>query len=339
MARMNDLIREQGDEPPVPGKLGAAESVPFRTLGPQQEEGAGDSGPQGPLEWYRLAEEELSRIGSLIREGKSFNLQEGSRIAAGLVDSLLEGDQLLAKAVSGQKGSPIISNMVHVAILATRVAIGLGAPREELVRIALAGLIHDIGMFLLPEALVTQSQKLSPPDLARIKQHPELGHKVVAQLGSQYEWLAQVVLQEHERWGGQGYPRGLKETQIHEYARIIGIVDIFDALLNVRPYRRRLLPHEAVRELLIAEKASFPSYIIKALVHEFSVFPVGTTVRLNTGELGVVRERNPGYPLRPVVEVRQATGPSAAREVRLLDLSRTTLVHIVEVVDLDEARS
>jgi HD-GYP domain-containing protein (c-di-GMP phosphodiesterase class II) len=335
MTRMNDLIREQGDESPAPGKAGPSESVSFRTLGPQHREGSEEQ-QQTASGWYRLAEEELSRLGGLVRQDKSFGIEEITRIAESFVDSLLKGDQLLAKAVSGQKGSSIISNMVHVGILAARIAIGLKTPREELIRVSLAGLLHDIGMFRLPEALVTKSAKLSPQEFALIKQHPEFGAEIISRLGNRYDWLAQVVLQEHERWGGQGYPKGLKESQIHEYARIIGIVDIFDALLSVRPYHRRLLPHEAVRELLIVEKASFPSYIIKALIHEFSVFPVGTTVRLNTGEVGVVCERNPDYPLRPVVEVRQATGSNAAREVRLLDLSRTMLVHIAEVVGSEE---
>jgi HD-GYP domain-containing protein (c-di-GMP phosphodiesterase class II) len=335
MTRMNDLIREQSDESSAPGKVGPSESVSFRTLGPQHQEGSGEQ-QQAASEWYRLAEEELSRLGGLVRQDESFGIEEITRIAEGFVDSLLKGDQLLAKAVSGHKGSSIVSNMVHVGVLAARIAIGLKTPREELVRISLAGLFHDIGMFRLPEALVTKPQKLSPQDFTRIKQHPEIGAEIISRLGYRYDWLAQVVLQEHERWDGQGYPKGLKESQIHEYARIIGIVDIFDALLNVRPYRRKLFPHEAVRELLTTGKTSFPNYIIKALVREFSVFPVGTTVRLNTGEIGIVCERNPDYPLRPVVEVHQTTGSNAAREVRLLDLSRTMLVHIVEVVESGE---
>jgi HD-GYP domain-containing protein (c-di-GMP phosphodiesterase class II) len=225
--------------------------------------------------------------------------------------------------------------MVHVAIMAARLGMGLGWPREELDRLALAGLLHDIGMLRLPESLTAKTGKLSPQESEQMRSHPELGCETIRSLDPDYEWLAQAVLQEHERWDGQGYPKGLKEHQITEYARIIGIVDIFDALLNARPYRRRLLPHEAVREVLVAEKASFPSYVVKAFVHEFSLFPVGTPVRLNTGETAIVKQRNAEYPLRPVVEVRPTNGGGSqgSREIRLLDLSRTTLVHIVEVVD------
>ena len=83
--------------------------------------------------------------------------------------------------------------------------------------------------------------------------------------GKDYGWLAEVVLQAHERGSGQGYPNRLKGREINELAQIIGLVDIFDALVSPRPYRRRLLPHEAIRELLNTERTAFPREIMKGL--------------------------------------------------------------------------
>jgi len=102
--------------------------------------------------------------------------------------------------------------------------------------------------------------------------------------------------------------------------------------MNPRPYRRKLMPHEAVRELLVAEKTAFPNQIIKALVQQFSLFPLGTMVQLNTGEVGVVTQLNPRYPLRPVVSVNQGAAGPGSGSAKSVDLSATTLVHIVEVV-------
>jgi HD-GYP domain-containing protein (c-di-GMP phosphodiesterase class II) len=222
--------------------------------------------------------------------------------------------------------------MVNVSVMAPRLGVALGYGRDELIRLTQAALIHDIGMFSLPEGFASKPDKLSAEDRMSIRQHPVLGYKLLSKLGREYEGLAQVVMQEHERWGGQGYPRGLKEQQIHEHARIIGIVDIFEALLNARPYRARLLPHEAVRELLVAEKQSFSNQIFKALIHEFSIYPLGTRVRLNTGETALVTQLNSRFPLRPVVEVEPEGDRPEAGSPKLVDLSRTTLVHIVEVL-------
>lgn len=330
MVRMNDMIREQGNNP------GGQEPVSFRSLAAVTVPApAPYSGP----DWYRMAEEALGRLASSGQQANPFQLEglarvammeEFTKIATGFVDTLQQSDHFVAKAIAGEKGSPIISNMVNVSILATKLGMGIGYQREALIGLALAGLLHDVGMLQLPESLLSNPGKLSEEDRAQIKQHPEIGFQMLSKLGTQYAWLAQVARQEHERWNGQGYPRGLKGDQIHEYARIIGIVDIFDALVSPRPYRRRFLPHEAMREILIAEKATFPSQIIKALIQQFSLFPLGTKVQLNTGEVGVVTQLNPRYPLRPVVSVNQGGGDSGA--VKFVDLSATTLVHITEVV-------
>jgi HD-GYP domain-containing protein (c-di-GMP phosphodiesterase class II) len=332
MARMSDVMKDAGNDP------GNRDPVSFRSL---TAAAAPVHVPYTGPDWYALAEEALGKLASADPRANPFQLEglaraammeEFTRIATGFVDSLQQSDHFLTRAITGRKSSPIISNMVHVSILAAKLGMGLGYQREALVGLALAGLLHDVGMFQLPESLLSNPGKLNEEDRAKIRQHPEMGFQMLSKLGSQYAWLAQVAWQEHERWDGSGYPRGLREGQIHEYARIIGIVDIFDALMSPRSYHRRLLPHEAVRELLISEKSSFPSQVIKALIQQFSLFPIGTAVRLNTGEVGVVSSLNPRYPLRPAVSVTQGLNGPAVGTGRLVDLSTTTLVHIVEVV-------
>ncbi|HEX2056526.1 MAG TPA: HD domain-containing phosphohydrolase, partial [Nitrospiraceae bacterium] len=160
------------------------------------------------------------------------------------------------------------------------------------------------------------------------------GAESIRGAGDSYAWLADVVLQAHERWMGQGYPNKLKGRQINELAQIIGLVDVFDALVSPRPYRQRLLPHEAIRELLNSERAAFPREIMKALVEQLSVYPLGTKVCLNTGEEGVVIGINPKYPCRPLVaiggDVRTAKASSSGTGT--LDLSAHPLVWITETI-------
>jgi HD-GYP domain-containing protein (c-di-GMP phosphodiesterase class II) len=336
MVRMNDMIRDQGNNP------GGQEPVSFRSLAAVTSP---SRAPYTGPDWYRMAEEALGRLASSSsQKANPFQLEglarvammeEFTKIATGFVDTLQQSDHFVAKALAGKKGSPIISNMVNVSILATKLGMGIGYQREALIGLALAGLLHDVGMLQLPESLLSNPGKLSEEDRAQIKQHPEIGFQMLSKLGAQYAWLAQVTWQEHERWNGQGYPRGLKGDQIHEYARIIGIVDIFDALISPRPYRHRRLPHEAIRELLIAEKATFSSQIIKALIQQFSLFPLGTMVRLNTGEIGTVTQLNAQYPLRPVVTINHGADGSAMVSPKAIDLGTTTLVHIVEVAGSD----
>ncbi|HZS12071.1 MAG TPA: HD domain-containing phosphohydrolase [Nitrospirales bacterium] len=338
---MSDIIRGAEGEPPKPRTPPPPSAgIAIRALATQSSGATTATAPRPESaaipDWYGMAEAELQRLERTIRRGLPFVLDDIVAIATGLVDTLSRDDRILARAISGHRGAAVILNMVNVGVLAPRLGVGLGYGREELIRLTTAALVHDIGMFSLPEEIVSKPDKLSTHDRASIRQHPALGAKLISKLGPEWEWLAQVVMQEHERWGGQGYPRGLKENQIHEYARVIGIVDIFEALLNARPYRARLLPHEAVRELLVAEKNSFSNQIFKALIHEFSIYPLGTRVRLNTGDRALVTQLNSRFPLRPVVAVEPEDDRFDGAPAKVIDLSRTTLVHIVEVLQPQE---
>ena len=223
----------------------------------------------------------------------------------------------------------MITNLINVSILATKVGSGLGYYGEELERLTLAGLVHDIGLFAVPPSVVTKSGRLSHEERTLIEQHPELGYQLVHKQGPEWEWLAEVVRQAHERWNGRGYPNRLKGRDIHEMAQIIGAVDVFDALVTPRPYRRRFFPHEAVRELLVAERSAFPREIVKALVEQLSAYPLGTLVRLTTGEIGSVVGTNVEFPLRPIVAVEF----DGRQEKREIDLSSSPLVSIIETVE------
>ncbi|MBX3302078.1 MAG: HD domain-containing protein [Nitrospira sp.] len=283
-------------------------------------------------EWYHQAEQALSETAVAVQDRRPLVLSSLERLAADLVASLQWNDELVVEALSGRSGSPLITNLINVAIFGTKVGIGLGYYGEELQRLAFAGLVHDIGLFVVPHTLITKNGRLTQEERAVIEQHPEFGYRVMEQCGSDYHWLARVIRQVHERFNGQGYPKRLKGREINEMAQICGVVDVFDALVSERPYRRRLLPHEAVKELLVTERATFPREILKALVEQLSVYPLGTMVRLTTGDVGIVAKVNSRYPLRPVVRVDDEQGREGAEGCQF-DLSRIPLIAVVETVN------
>ncbi|HST09594.1 MAG TPA: HD-GYP domain-containing protein, partial [Terriglobales bacterium] len=282
-------------------------------------------------DWYRIAQEQLTGVALAVQRQDPLNLEDLSDLATGIAAAITRSDQLLVLAMSGPAGPPLITNLVNVGILATKVGAGLGYHGKELERLTFAGLLHDIGLFAVPQSLITKSGRLTQDERTLVEQHPELGYQAIRKAGPKYHWLAQVVSQAHERWNGQGYPNKLKGRQIDEFAQIIGVVDIFDALVSPRGYRRRFFPHEAVRELMVAERTAFPREVVKALVEQLSAYPLGTSVRLTTGEVGSVMRINTRYPLRPVVWVE---GDLAyGQEARQLDLSLTPLVSIIETLE------
>jgi len=282
-------------------------------------------------DWYRIAQEQLTGVALAVQRQDKLDLEALSALATEIAEALKKSDQLLVQAMSGPAGPPLVTNLVNVAILATKVGAGLGYHGKELERLTFSGLLHDIGLFAVPQSLITKSGRLTQDERTLIERHPELGYQAIRTAGPKYDWLAQVVRQAHERWSGQGYPNKLKGRQINELAQIIGVVDVFDALVSPRGYRRRFFPHEAVRELMVAQRTAFPREVVKALVEQLSAYPLGTSVRLTTGEVGSVMRVNTRYPLRPVVWIE---GDAAhGLEGRQLDLSLTPRVSIIETLD------
>lgn len=125
---------------------------------------------------------------------------------------------------------------------------------------------------------------------------------------------------------GAAPPCRLKDGQIAEPAQVVGMVDTLDAMVTMRPYRKRLTPHQGVRELLLHAKTTFSLRVLKGLGDQITLYPIGTNVRLNTGETGTVTRVHSRYPLRPLVAI------SKLGEASEVDLSQVMSGHIVEVL-------
>jgi len=220
--------------------------------------------------------------------------------------------------------------MVNVAILAVKIGQGIGYGEADLTRLALAACLHDVGTTTVPRHILEKPGALSPEELAIIRQRPEKGFRMLQLLGPEFDWVGVVALQHHERDDGSGYPQGLKGDQIHEYAKVVGLADVYESLTHPRPFQKRRVPLDAVKEIMTTNRHMFPTPILKGLIQGLSTFPVGSLVRLNSRETARVVATNPAFPMRPVVEV--LTGPRGERlpSPRRVDLSQNSLVYITD---------
>lgn len=311
MARLSDLIREQASHPQGSGTL------------PRQ---AVASSSQAGRSWITSTRQEILRIKEAICSNKVPDVKSCAIYAEQIVQLLHHSEDLVGWALNGQTDNYLVDNALHVATLATKVGIGLHYRDHDLELLALAALLHDVGMWTIPEGLVSKRGVLSEEERDIIRTHPERGRRILAGQGAVFEWVAGISAQEHERWDGSGYPCRLKSTQIEEAAQIIGIVDTLEAMVTTRPYRHSISPHQAIRELLLHGRTTFSLPVLKAIGDQITLYPIGTVVRLNTGEKVTVTKTNSRYPLRPVVALTKFG------EVNELDLSQGRSRHIVEVL-------
>jgi HD-GYP domain-containing protein (c-di-GMP phosphodiesterase class II) len=146
-----------------------------------------------------------------------------------------------------------------------RVARDLGADESCLNDIEIAALLHDIGKVGIPDAILHKTQQLSEDEWALMKKHPEYGWAVVRLLPD-FERASLFVLHHHERWDGGGYPAGLKGSETPLPARIVSVIDAFDAMTSNRPYRKGLPFEEAIRRLVTSKHTQFDPEVVDCFI-------------------------------------------------------------------------
>jgi HD-GYP domain-containing protein (c-di-GMP phosphodiesterase class II) len=232
----------------------------------------------------------------------------------------------LANSALVPKGVDYLAfHQARVTVLAVRIGMTVGY--ERLVELGMAAALSGIGLWLLPAGLLRRLDALSPEEQIQYQAHPRVAAERLRRWGPPFEGLVETVLQHREREQGQGFPQGIQGPAIRVEAKIVGLAESYMALTAPPSRRPGLRPHEAVREIIRSKHETFPSVLVKALLSEITVFPPGTIVRLNTGEVGAVVAVNRNHPLRPRVEIVDGkTGPLAAPKI--VDLSEAPFLYI-----------
>jgi len=210
--------------------------------------------------------------------------------------------------------------MHSVAVCALMVSLGrrLGLDEAALRGVAFAGLLHDLGKAAIPLEVLNKAGTLSDEEFDLVKSHPALGHRMLAEAGGTDEITLDVCLHHHEKLSGRGYPEGLDEARISQFARMGAICDIYDAVTSDRPYKAGWEPSSALMKM----HAWCGDHLDRQLFHHFvkcvGIYPVGSLVRLTSDKLAVVTEQHSEALLTPVVKEVYCT----RRQCRLPPLAR-----------------
>jgi len=314
--------------------------------------------PQAPLEKVsisslvhkEISQEELERIREFYQElldwaKKVYNLEstpaeDFKNQFLAIIDKVLlalnSQDKELLQLCLSDYGNPedaFYYHVVNVAIISLELGKGLGFEKPKLMELGVASLMHDLGSIKCLE-LISKQGKLSQEEFRKVQEHPLIGLDILNKIGGEFiPGIIDVISQEHERMDGTGYPKGIKEDQIKEFAQIVGLVDVYEAMTHLRPYRQRHSPPKALNTIL-NKKSAFSTKVLKVLLDRIGVFPVGTKVRLNTKESGVVFKENQGLPLRPLVSVLLDESGNKLVQPKQIDLSKNLLICIEECLDI-----
>ena len=177
----------------------------------------------------------------------------------------------------------------------------LGLGTDNIRDIGTAGVLHDIGKIMIPNEILNKNGKLTDKEFAVIKNHPVYGYQMLSKNQSIAEPIRRAVLYHHEKFCGGGYPSGLKGNEIPLYARVLSVIDVFDALVTERPYHKAYSVADTL-EVMYTMYAQFDAEVFQAFLKSLIVYPIGSVITLSNGVQAQVIKTNKGYPLRPVVK-------------------------------------
>jgi uncharacterized domain HDIG len=185
-----------------------------------------------------------------------------------------------------------------------------------------AGLLHDIGKSQISDDILNKAGPLNEEEFAEIKKHPLYGYRIASEIGEIDKSVLLGILMHHEREDGSGYPLSAKGSQIHEFAKIIAVADIYDAMTSARIYKDKQSPFEVFRHMEEQSFGVLDQRVVRAFLSNIAAYYIGDNVELNNGSIGEIVHINPRSVSKPVIRVNDM----------FFDLLREPQIKIVSIV-------
>jgi HD-GYP domain-containing protein (c-di-GMP phosphodiesterase class II) len=176
---------------------------------------------------------------------------------------------------------------------------------------------------------------LSPAEFEKIKRHSNDGFNLLREQKDVNLLSAHVAFQHHERYDGVGYPRLLKKNEICEYARIVAIADIFDALTSENKHRKSFSVPAALEIMKKEAGRQIDQDLVEMFMGNVALYSTGQLVKLNTGEVAVVTANSPGRSSRPKVKILLDHGKKPVEQPKEIDLYNEPSISILKVIEDD----
>jgi putative nucleotidyltransferase with HDIG domain len=261
---------------------------------------------------YQSAQNLLRDLDEQVATGNVPDIDHVDRTVTHLVECVVRNpDALLWLSKLKRTDNQIYDHSLTVSIHLMAFGRNLSMPPDELHPLGMGGLLKDIGIMRLPLELLHKPSGLTPDEKAHMRTHVDHGTEMLADEITLPEDVRDIVAKHHERIDGSGYPRRLVGDQIGLYAEMAGIVDSYCAMLSPRPFRPARLGQWVIEEINSMRNIRFTAAVVDEFVQFVGLYPVGTLVELNSGEVGVVVEQNRVRRLKP--RIMLLLGPDKTR--------------------------
>lgn len=260
------------------------------------------------------------------------NLEELSKTADNIISTILEEEQVIERVFDiKQRNADIYEHSISICSMAILTALKMELPAENIHDIGVACLLHDIGLRYQSNDFSNKTlEEMSEYEVSEFKKHPIYGYTIL----KEENWLSSaskdIILMHHERINGSGYP--LKSRDLSLECRIVNVCDAFDEMICGIGCKR-IKVHEAVEYLKFYKNKKFDAEVVDVFLNFTAVYPVGTHVLTNEGEVGVVVSQNKDFQDRPVLRIIQDKDGSVVKKKTIKDLVKIQNLFIEEVLE------
>jgi len=271
---------------------------------------------------YDTLDQHVHRLAEQFRQQGALDLDSASRVVGELAEVLESHMAALVWLTRIKRRDDYTAqHCVNVSILSIGLAHALDWDRRKVEQAGLAGLLHDLGKMQVSQEVLNKPGQLTEQEFEHIKLHAEFGFRMLREEGGLPDEVSEAVLCHHERPDGKGYSKGLDRRQIPPLARVVSIVDAYDAITSHRVYDPARSHHEALGILWKERDRQFDGPFVEAFTQFLGWVTPGTLVQLTSGDLAVVLQAREGRGLLPLVRLIEFDG----KDYRLgaeMDLAR-----------------
>ena len=277
---------------------------------------------------------------NVIRRAEQFSMsEEEQQTVHSVVETATQDPRALIHMAHIDRNSrDIMTHSVNVSLLSTATALSMGIKSADpLHELALAALLHDIGLLMIPQDLIARRTGLSSEEAAIYREHTNWGYAILEQAANLPPSIAQVALEHHENADGTGYPGQLTGNSLHPFSRIVSAVNAYENLCAGGSDSKGSQANLAYEAIMAGAGTRFDLKVAKALLSRLPMYPTGSVVKLTNGFIGLVVSASQDMPHRPKIKIL-ATADEVKLEtpflLDLVDLENQTL--FVENVLTDE---